>query len=121
MSFQLIMSVLVVHWVGDFVFQTEWQVRNKAKCLYALLSHTGMYALVITAFAFFVLPPVLALAWAILNWFLHFLTDVVVSRCTKYFWNKRQYQNLILTIGVDQIIHYACLFGTLALFLNMGR
>lgn len=119
MTFTMIMSVIVLHWVADFVFQTRWQMRNKASCIYALSAHVGMYTAAIGVYAFAILAPILALKWTLINGILHFITDVLVSRCTKYFWNKRQYQNFILMIGVDQIVHYACLFGTLVLFLNL--
>jgi len=31
MTFQTIMTVIAMHWVADFVLQSDWQAKNKSK------------------------------------------------------------------------------------------
>jgi hypothetical protein len=38
-----IVTILLVHFVADFVVQTRWQTENKSKDWGALVSHVGTY------------------------------------------------------------------------------
>ncbi len=39
-----ILSILMIHYVCDFILQTDWQAKNKSTNNYALLEHTGLYS-----------------------------------------------------------------------------
>ena len=41
-----IFSIIIIHWIADFVLQTDKQVKGKSKNWSDLLSHTGVYSLV---------------------------------------------------------------------------
>lgn len=43
--------LLIGHFVGDFLFQTDWMAKYKARRLLPLLVHSSVYTLVIVLFA----------------------------------------------------------------------
>ena len=121
MTFQTIMTVIAMHWVADFVLQTDWQAKNKSKDNFALLFHVTTYTICIFVCGIFLLANELTLQnikiwemWALANGVVHFGVDYVTSRINKYLWNKGRVHDFFVMVGFDQVIHYACLFGSLA-------
>ena len=49
MQFIPYLLMCLFHWIADFVLQTDWQAQNKSKRWDALLTHTGIYSMAITA------------------------------------------------------------------------
>jgi hypothetical protein len=135
-SVLLAAQILFAHWVSDFVLQTHWMATNKSKNWLALTAHATVYTvsfclvvLLLSAFvamtesgevrhAIFVLAPSAFAVWIALNGALHFVTDAITSRITSYFWTKGDAHNFFVVIGLDQMIHYFCLFGTLILLIG---
>ena len=117
MAFQMIMSVIAIHWIGDFVLQTDWQAKNKSKSNWALFKHVSSYSLCLTFFALYFImykdENFLWKEWVLINGILHFATDYVTSRINSYLWSKGRVHDFFVCVGFDQLIHYACLFGTL--------
>ena len=120
MTFQTIMTVIAMHWVADFVLQTDWQAKNKSKDNFALLFHVLTYTICIFVCGIFLLteltPQNIKMweLWAFLNGVVHFGVDYVTSRINTYLWNKGRVHDFFVMVGFDQVIHYACLFGSLA-------
>lgn len=102
----LIWAILAIHYVADFVFQTNYQATNKSKSLKALSSHIGIYTLCLLPFG---------IAYALLNGGLHFITDFFTSKMSARFYAKKQIEYFWATIGADQLIHGLCLVGTINL------
>lgn len=120
MTFQTIMTVIAMHWVADFVLQTDWQAKNKSKNNFALLFHVTTYTICIFVCGIFFLANQLTLEnikiwelWALANGIVHFAVDYVTSRINTYLWNKGRVHDFFVMVGFDQVIHYACLFGSL--------
>jgi hypothetical protein len=107
-SLNEIILILVAHWLADFVFQTDEMAKNKSSNSFfgvlCLTYHAVVYAIVL---ALTVNPM-----WAVINLPLHWLVDFVTSRVTKKLWEKEQVHFLFVVIGLDQVIHYLCLFYT---------
>ena len=121
-------SLLVAHFVGDFLLQTDWMALNKSKNWWALGVHCLVYSL-----CFWFLGPTFVIA----TFCFHFLTDAITSRITGKLWfipmepmvvpfevepKHTHYCHILPTrywffvmIGFDQLIHYV----TLALTLRM--
>jgi len=116
-TFQMIMSVIAIHWIADFVLQTDWQAKNKSKNNWALIGHVASYSLCLTFFAFFSLlykdEGFPWTEWVMLNFALHLVTDYFTSRINSYLWSKGRVHDFFVCVGFDQVIHYTCLFGTL--------
>ena len=113
-----IVLILFAHFWADFVFQTRSMGTLKSKSLKWLSLHILTYTTVLTILLF-VAEPILMielgknfLIFIGLNSLLHFMTDFVSSKRSKYFYSKYEEtknENWInffwLTIGFDQFIH----------------
>jgi membrane-bound metal-dependent hydrolase YbcI (DUF457 family) len=128
-----VLFILFTHWVADFVFQNDTMAVNKSKSLYWLSMHVLTYmavtvgmivvaVLLVTGFHFDsdAIPFYAKIvAWVVINGALHWLTDYFTSRATTWLWINNQRHYFFVMIGLDQIIHYACLLITYQkLFLN---
>lgn len=116
------LSILIIHTIGDFLFQSDWMAINKSKNWKALGLHVSVYSL---CFVYWGLP------FVAITFLTHFLTDAVTSRITSKLWfftpldvhytmNSNQYRQLwvskggnrhwfFVTIGIDQLIHFITL------------
>jgi hypothetical protein len=119
MTFQTIMTVIAMHWVADFVLQTDWQAKNKSKNNFALLFHVITYTICIFVCGIFLLTELTPQNikiwefWALANGIVHFGVDYVTSRINTYLWSKGRVHEFFVMVGFDQLIHYTCLFGSL--------
>jgi hypothetical protein len=114
-----IVTILLVHFVADFVVQTRWQAENKSKDWGALVSHVGTYWAFLHLFAAFApsntSPWYASFVWAVVNGVLHFATDAITSRQTAKRWNDgKPTKGFWVWIGFDQFIHAATLIVTWA-------
>jgi hypothetical protein len=122
--------ILVVHYIADFIFQTEEMGVSKSKSFFILLKHTFVYTLVFYS-AFIIIgiyDGVIGLDGfeITLKWFLffpitfitHTLVDFLSTKIkSKQFINKQFYTKglnfgFFSMIGLDQVIHYGILFLT---------
>lgn len=120
MSLSLILSIIFVHWIADFVLQTDWQAKNKSSNFIALHAHVTTYTICLTFFAVYYTINIDETfpwkKWVLVNGALHLVTDYFTSRLNTYLWNKGRVHDFFVSVGFDQVIHYACLFGTLFFF-----
>ncbi len=116
-----LLILLGVHFVGDFLLQSDWMAVQKSKRWDALALHVGIYAI---CFAWW--GP-----WFVaLTFITHFVTDAVTSRITSALWflplvgdgmkpNWKQVELrstrhwFFVAIGSDQLIHATTLAYTL--------
>lgn len=87
-----ILSIIFIHWVADFLFQTDKQAKGKSKNWGDLLSHTMNYTLIFGIIAYWIVFIYVAITNNILLininilWFLpitficHTITDYFTSR-----------------------------------------
>lgn len=123
---------LAVHFVADFVLQSNWMATNKSKRWDALALHCLVYA---ACWLW------LGIAFALITFVTHFITDAITSRITSRLWFLRMelagrkwrvvadgvsseepayWVNLddgkrhwfFVVIGADQVIHYVTLAAT---------
>lgn len=119
------LSLLLAHFVGDFVLQTDYMAVNKSKSMRALLWHTWVYSLCFTPWG---------IEFWLITWLTHFFTDAITSRITSKLWFVRIIEPIngpgqkfygafdcgnrhyfFVVIGLDQLIHYVTLAWTLKL------
>lgn len=124
------LSLLVVHFVADFLFQTDWMAVNKSKDNKALAAHVAAYSLCFCAWGF----PLYCVTFVS-----HFVTDWLTSRATSKLWffantgvkynvagkrmdlwapvgGNRHY--FFVMIGLDQLIHAITLAATYHYFVK---
>lgn len=99
----LLLKLLTLHFIGDFLLQSDWMATNKSKNWFALYVHAGVYSVCFAAYGF----------WFAMGIFcLHFLTDALTSRWTSKLWVANQRHWFFVVIGLDQLIHAWTLAGT---------
>ena len=133
MSLIVVLSIIFIHWVADFIFQTEEWANNKSKSLKPLLKHTITYSLVwyVVMFSISVWgnhfggPSIKELGWSpwmglfpVITFVLHTITDYYTSKIVSKRFTNQHYGSPIpnfgafTIIGFDQVLHYVQLFLT---------
>jgi hypothetical protein len=120
-----IFSILIIHWIGDFVLQTDNQAKGKSKNLSILLWHTLNYSY-IWCCAGIIFIAYKSNMFTDMNWYkdwslslfvlitfiCHTITDYFTSRLNAYLWDKKDVRGFFVSIGFDQMLHYIQLFTT---------
>lgn len=130
------LALVTIHFIADFLLQTDWMAVNKSKDWRALLAHTGVYSVCFL--------PFYGVGFALVTFVLHTLTDAITSRVTSRLWFFKREDGIwaqaeytqpkhgrtlvnpwspiegvrhwfFVVIGADQLIHYGCLAWTLKL------
>ena len=136
--------LIIAHFVGDFLLQSDWMALNKSKRWDALALHVVAYILALYAV---LASSALLGAWSnphasfddhwfyVVNAALHFITDAITGRITSRLWFLPQVGQgmrpewiqvevkstrhwFFVVIGADQVLHYAALFLTASWWLR---
>jgi hypothetical protein len=128
MSLIVIFTIILVHWFGDFVIQTDEQAKNKSKDNSFLLAHVSSYSIT----WLFIMPTVFlfsglsiigvhksVLLFLSITFVTHFITDYFTSRLNSKLLAKGDVHNFFVSVGFDQVLHYVQLFLTYKLCLYL--
>ena len=114
-----ILLLIWVHFVADFILQSDWMARGKSKDSWILLTHVLIYTVPLLLLGIFFMLRIhisigspLAVHWALVNGVLHFATDYVSSRITTKLWSEQKVHWFFVVIGCDQAVHMTCLVVT---------
>lgn len=91
--------LLLLHFIGDFICQTDAMALNKSKKWLALLSHVAAYTAVIFVGMGF------NWTFAAITFGAHFATDAVTSRINARLWAANERHWFFVGIGADQWLH----------------
>lgn len=112
----LVLFILLVHWIADFVMQTEEEAKKKSIDNDKLLEHTLTYSFVwfwASLLMFYIFDLKITFLWfAPITFMFHTTTDYITSRLNKKYWDENKYHPLIVSVGFDQFLHYVQLFFT---------
>lgn len=99
---------MLLHWIADFVCQTDTMATRKSKSLFWLLLHVLIYTIVMSATAYFVSTA----AWITILYIFatHAVTDYFTSKASAHYYEKGQRHNFFMLIGLDQLIHFITLY-----------
>lgn len=100
---KLLVLIIILHFIADFVLQSSWMAQNKSKNNLALFSHVLVYCVPFMIIGFW---------YAILNSILHGFIDYFTSRLTSKLWEEKKIHYFFVIIGLDQTLHFICLFTT---------
>jgi hypothetical protein len=133
LSLTEIFTILIIHWIADFVLQTDKQAKGKSKNWKDLLSHTFNYSLIFWCFAMIVFKANVFTSFYfwLITFICHTITDYFTSRLnTKLlppiksvflennttemlaYPKNSSWHNFFIGVGYDQILHYIQLFLT---------
>lgn len=110
---KILLLILLIHFIADFMFQTHEQAINKYKLGRYLFFHVYIYS-----FTWFITIWILygrfdaAVFFGLATFIFHGITDAITSNCTKYYFDKKDFHNGFVIVGIDQILHYLQLYLT---------
>jgi len=96
--------LLTIHFIADFVLQSDWMAINKSKSWQALFAHTTAYSLMFV--------PFFGIYFALVTLLTHTAQDYITSRITSRLWQANQRHWFFVAIGADQLLHYFTLAAT---------
>ena len=122
-----IIYILSVHFVSDFIMQSDEMAKGKSTSIKWLTLHILSYlkGFICSAIIFYVATtliwgritsPLLILAYCLVNAILHWVTDYFTSKETSRLWAELKVHQFFIMIGLDQLIHATCLILTFYLF-----
>lgn len=133
MNIHLVLSILFVHWIADFVVQTDRQAKEKSSNSWQLTRHVFSYTLCFfVAFALFAayqnhighlsassfgLTPTICFFFPI-TFVCHWATDYVTSRVNAMLWRDKRVHLFFVSIGFDQFLHFSQLLLTIHFLIN---
>lgn len=97
-------AVMFIHFIADFIFQSDWMARNKSKSNKALGVHILVYSIPFTI--------IVGLKFGLVNGAIHFIIDYITSRITSRLWQRGEVHNFFVVIGLDQYLHFLTLWCT---------
>ena len=104
MSILTLSLLLVLHFIADFVLQSDHVAKNKSKDNKILLYHVSIYSL---PFMLLISP-----LYGLINGMIHFCVDYFTSRLTSKLWDSGKTHLFFVTIGFDQLLHILTLVWT---------
>lgn len=102
----MIYWLIWIHFIADFIFQTDKMAINKSSSWKWLFIHVFIYSIPFCIFGY---------KYAAINFVAHFITDAISSRITTYLWGQQARHWFFVVIGADQALHVTALFLTIPL------
>jgi len=110
----VVLYLLFLHWVADFVLQSEEMANEKSKSIYALTMHIIIYGMImLIGFIFFLVEPIFyvtggqALLICFLISIFHWITDFITSKINKKLYKQKKIHKFFVSVGFDQWLHVA--------------
>ena len=111
MELAIILKIIICHWIGDGLLQTEKMATQKSKSIYWLSAHVGAYILP------FIVVFYNILGWVLLMAILHWIQDFITSRLNTHYLKTKNNSMFWNSIWTDQMIHYVIMFVSITYFI----
>jgi hypothetical protein len=127
---KIALALIIIHFVADWLLQSDKMAINKSKSVYWLTIHVLVYTVILLLGTIIInwtplsAQPVLVLnailSYVVLNSTLHWATDFFTSKINAWIFQKGEKHRhwFFVCIGADQVIHYTCLLLTYEYFFN---
>lgn len=109
-----VLYLLFIHWIADFLCQTDYMAQNKSTSNKALLLHTVTYTSVmfLGTISLLNISILRLLLFAGITFISHTITDYFTSRLNSRLWNEKKVHWFFVSVGFDQWLHFAQIFLT---------
>lgn len=107
----VVLWILIAHFVGDFVMQTDKMAKGKSTDNVILFHHITWYVVPLMVVSAVTLIPAI---WVIINGAAHFVVDYFTSRRSSRQWSEGKVHDFFVTVGFDQLLHYTILLTSYA-------
>jgi len=121
----IIIVLLFIHWVSDFVLQTDKMAQGKSKNFTDLISHTSVYSLVFGIGICILIisgitkgEPLNIFPFISITFVAHTIQDYITSRINSKLWAEKKVHWFFVSIGIDQFFHFVQLILTYKLLFN---
>lgn len=114
MTMTVALLIVWLHFVADFILQSDKVSKTKSGDNAVLAYHVMLYSLPFIPFAAWYMPAGATAAFVGINLAAHFITDYITSRMTSKLWKAGKVHWFFVVIGADQAIHMTTLFLTFA-------
>lgn len=116
MTIEILIAIIWVHFIADFLLQSDWMALNKSKSFTALYTHSFVYSLPFIFIVYFCnMHGLYAFVFILAIFLSHFLVDGISSKITSWLYKRGERHWFFVVIGLDQAVHMT----TLILFYNM--
>ena len=106
MSDIIFITMILIHFLADFGLQTHDQATKKSSSGIWLSYHVGVYSLIWIFGAFIISNSWFLSFWfGIITFICHFITDLITSKISKPFFDKKNFHDGFVVIGFDQLLH----------------
>lgn len=111
----IILTMVIGHYIFDFIVQTREEGKGKSKDFGLLLDHTVTYSL------YWIIPTIIYIIitgnwWMSLfppvTFIFHTITDYYTSKTNAQLYADHEEKAFWNSIGLDQLLHYSQLFTT---------
>lgn len=108
LSVVTVLSLLLAHWIGDFVFQSDEMAKKKSKDFGVLLGHCAVWTWAMLTAMFFLGMSVVNSPYALVLLFTtHVFIDAVTSKINAELWEEGKIHSFFVMVGFDQFLHLA--------------
>ena len=114
-----VITLISLHFIGNFLFQNSWQTTNKSFNIRALSSHVSNYCLTLLILMSIIYMHygydkivLFILITFIIHWIQDFITSRIGYRLKLTAQRTRNWRCYYLHRGLDQLLHYLQLFLT---------
>lgn len=111
-SLTVILLLIWLHFIADFVLQSDVMAKAKSSDDTVLIKHVVIYSATFIPFALWAFGVADAAAFITMNYAGHFVTDYFTSRATTKLWIAGKRHWFFVVIGLDQAVHMTTLFAT---------
>lgn len=106
--------ILLMHYVADFLLQSQNVRKNKHDSLEEMFTHIGIYSVVMMCTTWVLgLPPI----WWAINVLAHLAVDFMTAPASHSFFSTEDYWWGMNIVGLDQLIHIFILIATYNLYI----
>lgn len=112
MGIEIIIWILFIHFIADFICQSDKMALNESFNIWYLLYHVSAYIIIIgiILMPFYIQKPDIEIGkFFTLNFLTHWIIDFIILRIKAKHWEQRKRHWFFVMIGFEQVLHISIL------------